>query len=108
MTNAETCTLVLRDQAGKYYLLPQETLERGRVPDEHKAGVERLMVEAAAGDGADRGDVQGHILPAILAGAFVVGFVGGFTATEALTEDSGGNWVVSFVQGHQAAIKGIK
>ena len=53
MTNEQTGTLVFKDQAGEYYLLPQATLERGRVSAEHKAEVERLISE-------QHDDVQGH------------------------------------------------
>jgi hypothetical protein len=73
MTNAEPATLVFKDQAGEYYLLPQGTLERGRVPAEHKAEVERLLREAD--------DVQGHAIPLFWAG-FMVG--NGATAAVAL------------------------
>jgi hypothetical protein len=59
MTNAQTSTLVIKDQAGSYFLLPQETLERGRVPEERAAEVEQLL--AAATQGAEeRDDVHGH------------------------------------------------
>ena len=46
MTNAQTTTLVFKNDAGSYFLLPQETLEQGRVPDEQQAAVERLIAEA--------------------------------------------------------------
>lgn len=59
MTNEQTSTLVFKDQAGEYYLLPQATLEQGRVPEERKAEVERLVAEAE-GD-----DVSGHLLFAV-------------------------------------------
>jgi len=52
MMNAETSTLVLKDEADEYYLVPQATLERGRVPAEHRAELEQLL--------ADSGDVSGH------------------------------------------------
>ncbi|MGH2598401.1 MAG: hypothetical protein ACRDJ9_03335, partial [Dehalococcoidia bacterium] len=55
MTNEQGGMLVLRDNAGEYYLLPQEALERSRVPAEHKAEVERLLAEAQGGD------VSGHM-----------------------------------------------
>ncbi|MGH2598396.1 MAG: hypothetical protein ACRDJ9_03310 [Dehalococcoidia bacterium] len=62
MTDTETRTLVLKNEAGDYFLLRQEVLERGRVPEEHKAEVERLVAEAQ-GD-----DVSGHA--GFLAGVF--------------------------------------
>jgi hypothetical protein len=58
MTNTQSNTLVLKDQAGEYYLLPQETLERGRIPEEHKVEVEHLI--------AEQQDVQGYIWNFIL------------------------------------------
>jgi hypothetical protein len=54
MTNAQTGTLVFKDQAGEYYLVPQETLEQGRVPAEHKAQIEHLI--------AEQQDVQGYAM----------------------------------------------
>jgi len=66
MINAETSTLVFKDGAGEYYLLPQEALERGRVPEEHKAEVERLL--ATATDAKDGADVQGYFWPILLLG----------------------------------------
>lgn len=58
MTNTETGTLVLRDQAGSYYLVPLETLEQGRVPADQKAQIEQRI--------AEQRDVQGHMLHALL------------------------------------------
>ncbi len=52
MTNTETSTLVFKDQTGAYFVLPQEALERGRVPAERTAEIERLV--------AAQPDVQGH------------------------------------------------
>jgi hypothetical protein len=54
MTSRQDITLVFKDQAGEYYLLPQETLAQGRVSAEHTAEVERLVTE---GD-----DVTGHVI----------------------------------------------
>ncbi|MGH2587102.1 MAG: hypothetical protein ACRDJE_19490 [Dehalococcoidia bacterium] len=64
MTNEQTGTLVLKDQAGNYFLVPQETLEQGRVPEEHTAEVERVF--------ADQGDVQGHIWHALFTPAAII------------------------------------
>ena len=57
MSNEQTSPLVFKDHAGEYYLLPQAALEQGRVPEEHKAEVERLLAEGTQGD--DGEDVQG-------------------------------------------------
>lgn len=59
MTNPQNTTLVLKDQAGSYFLVSQETLERGRVPEQHTAEVERLIATAGQG-GVDGDDVHGH------------------------------------------------
>lgn len=71
MTNADaqSSTLVFKDQAGDYFFLPQEALERGRVPEEHRAEVERLV--------AERDDVSGHVAPIVIffAGALLGGGV---------------------------------
>jgi len=42
-TTEEIPVLVLKDEAGEYYLLPREALERGRVPVEEKAKVEQQI-----------------------------------------------------------------
>jgi hypothetical protein len=51
MTSAETGMLVFRNQAGEYFLLPRETLEQGRVPEERTTEVEQVLAQA--------GDVSG-------------------------------------------------
>jgi len=78
MTNAQTNTLVFKNEAGDYFLVPQATLEQGRIPAEHRAEVERLI--AAAGAGGD--DVQGHALPVAIwfAGVVLEGVVIGYAA----------------------------
>ncbi|MGH2587105.1 MAG: hypothetical protein ACRDJE_19505 [Dehalococcoidia bacterium] len=55
-------TLVFKDQVGEYYLVPQETLEQGRVPTEHKAEIERFIAASEAAGG----DVQGYAIPLIV------------------------------------------
>ncbi len=52
-TKTATETLVLKDQAGAYYLLARETLEQGRVPAERQAELEERMGADAAGFGID-------------------------------------------------------
>ncbi|MGH2587104.1 MAG: hypothetical protein ACRDJE_19500 [Dehalococcoidia bacterium] len=89
MTTEEKNVFVFKDQAGEYYLLPQETLKQGRVPEEHKAELEQIMAEAAAQDGADQ-DTQGFffffILPVIVNPVTVVGGVAGYFGTRLLTD----------------------
>jgi len=91
MTNAETGTLVLKNQAGDYFLVPQETLERGRVPAEHTAEVEEAIAGGQGGTGGD--DVEGYAL------VFIVGFVIGFTLTKAALEDSSEITTGQMIQG---------
>lgn len=70
MTSEQTNALIFKDQAGEYYLLPQATLERGRVPAEQKAVLEQAI--AAAHGGADE-DTQGFLfltVPAVLVGYY--------------------------------------
>lgn len=50
MTNAQTATLVFKNAAGDYFLVPQATLEQGRVPAERKPEVEHLLAEAKGED----------------------------------------------------------
>jgi hypothetical protein len=51
MTTEQAKVLVLKDSAGSYYLVPEEILERGRVPQEHMAELEQHVNDA---------DVSGH------------------------------------------------
>lgn len=70
MTNGGTDggidTLVLKDSGGNYFLVPMEALERGRVPAEQRAEVERA-IDA-------QGDVQGYVVPLAIAGALAFGY----------------------------------
>ena len=52
MANIERDTLVVRDSQGNYFLVPHETLEQGRVPEEQRSEIERLIDEA---------DTAGHL-----------------------------------------------
>jgi hypothetical protein len=74
MTDEQTTALVLKDGTGNYFLVPQEALEQGRVPEERKAQIEQLMRE--------QDDTQGHLwwlegvlVPAavIATGAYLIG-----------------------------------
>jgi hypothetical protein len=58
MTNVQTSTLVVKDREGECFLLPLETLERERVPAEHKAEVARVFAEAGGDDVAGYRDSQ--------------------------------------------------
>jgi hypothetical protein len=50
MPDTQTATLVLKDQAGEYYLLPLETLAQCRISAEDTGEVERVLAEAEADD----------------------------------------------------------
>jgi hypothetical protein len=60
MTTEQTATLLLKDRAGSYFIVPQETLERGRVPAEHMTEMEHLMASAAPAETGDA-DAQGYV-----------------------------------------------
>lgn len=66
MPNTPVDTLVLKDGEGTYFLVTMDALERGRVPVEQRADVERAIDE--------QGDVQGYIVPLAIAGALALGF----------------------------------
>lgn len=55
MTKEKQEMLVLKSGAGEYYVLPEELLERGRVPAEYTAEVERVFAKA------NSDDVAGHL-----------------------------------------------
>ena len=55
MTTPQTDMLLLKSEAGDFYVLPHELLERGGVPVEHTAEAERLFAAATADD------VAGHL-----------------------------------------------
>lgn len=76
MTTGQSGTLVFKNAAGDYFLLPQDALERGRVPAERKAEVERLIGEVADDD------VQGHVV--FFAAVFLLGVGTGGAITNAL------------------------
>jgi len=84
MTNEQSGTLVLKDQAGSYFLVSQETLERGRVPEEQVAELEQAI---AAAQGGAAGDAQGFILPLVYGIAMTVGFAAGYFGTKAAIEE---------------------
>lgn len=87
MTNEQATTLVFRNEAGDYFLVPRATLEQGRVPQEQTAELEQAI--AAAHSEAGGGDVQGFIAPAVAVGIFFVGELIGFGVTAALTQEKG-------------------
>lgn len=84
MADTPIDTLVLKDGEGSYYLVPLEVLERGRVPAEQRAEVERLISEQE--------DVQGYVVPLAIAGALAFGFgmmAGAAFTTAILNETTG-------------------
>jgi hypothetical protein len=60
MANEEGVTLVLKDGAGNYFLVSEETLEQGRVPEARTPELERIL--------AEQQEVQGYVLPMFVAG----------------------------------------
>lgn len=71
MTTEQTGMLVLKNATGDYVVLPQQVLEKGRVPAGRRAEVEQAIVAAQGGDGEN--DVQGHAYG--VAAVFTVLFV---------------------------------
>lgn len=55
MTIEQTTTLVFKSEAGDYFLVPQDSIERGRVPEEYKTEIEGLLAEADE-------DVSGYVV----------------------------------------------
>ncbi|MGH2602247.1 MAG: hypothetical protein ACRDJ9_23040 [Dehalococcoidia bacterium] len=51
MTTDQIDTLIIKDQSGNYFLMPEELLKQGRVPEQHTAEVEQIVNDA---------DVSGH------------------------------------------------
>jgi len=88
MTNAQASTLVLKDEAGSYYLVSQETLEQGRVPAERAAELEGLLAAATQGS-AGEADAHGYALP--LAFAFAGVLMGGMAGGIAIHREVSGN-----------------
>lgn len=72
MTNTEPTGLVLKDEAGNYYLLSQETLEQIRVPEERRAKLERLIAEAQDARPSEQDDAQGYAIPLLYLAACAV------------------------------------
>jgi hypothetical protein len=70
MTTEVHNVIVFTDQAGEYFLLPQELLEQGRVPAEHRVEVKRLVSETEGDDVAGHmvGTVGVLTMPTVVAG----------------------------------------
>jgi hypothetical protein len=83
MTTEQTGTLVLKDEAGHYFLVAQETLERARVPAEHKAELERLLTEPGADASGYMVSTTYTLFRVLNAGAKAIG---DFTADAALVQ----------------------
>jgi len=64
-TKQTDISLVFTDHEQNYYVIPVEVFERGRVPADRKAEVERLMSE-------HRDDVSGHLVGVVVAMGIVV------------------------------------
>jgi len=76
MTETADAMLILSDQAGNYYLLPRETVERARVPEEQNAAIERALArEDVAGFGVIMEERPAPLTVGVLSGLAVRGFV---------------------------------
>lgn len=73
MTTDHSNMLVLKDPSGSYFIIPQETLERGRVPAEHTAEVEGHFAAATAADVSGHAFMLGLFLGTILGGGSAIG-----------------------------------
>jgi hypothetical protein len=92
MTTEQTGMVMVKNAAGDYFVLPQQVLEQGRVPAEHKAEVEQLLASASSGDGED--DVQGHYWQIPI----VVGFLAKQLAShEPTAADLQKSWIVKYL-----------
>lgn len=80
MTAERAITLVFKNGAGQYYLLPQETLEQGRVPAEHTAELERFLSEVGSDVSGYMVSTTYNLLRAINTGAKAVGDLTGNAA----------------------------
>jgi hypothetical protein len=60
MTTNQMLMLAFQDQVGAYYLLPIETLERGRVPAERRDAVAAQLAALPPATG-EEDDVQGYL-----------------------------------------------
>ena len=66
MTTELTNMLVLKDSAGQYVALSQETLKQFRVPAEQAAELERAIAAAQRHTGGE--ETQGYAVPAAVVG----------------------------------------
>jgi hypothetical protein len=77
MTNESTSVLVLKDGAGRYIVLPQQVLERWRLPEEYKEEIERFVTGAQ--------EVEGFVAPLVMLGLMAWGgaaTLGGYKLAE--------------------------
>ncbi len=84
MTDNQTFALILKNQEGDYFVLPQELVEQRRVPEERRAEIEQLL--------AEQPDTQGHFfwIPFFVALAGGSAIVGGTALIiDEATKDSG-------------------
>ena len=83
MTSEQTTTtplLLFKNEAGDYFVLPQETLERSRVTEEAKAEVERLVAEAGEVSGYDlAGNVAERGVQHLATGYLLIGVAQSFS-----------------------------
>ncbi len=107
MTAAATRTLVFKDSTGDYFLVPRETLEQGRVPEERKAEVEQLIAGAEAARTGDGDDASGYIWPLIIAAEIGIGaavFIG-WTGPEVPSGPSTGGGGKAAIEAFQKGVR---
>lgn len=73
IAESESRVLVLKSDASDYFVVPRDALERGRVPADKKAEVERLIAQSAGAPAAAGDDTQGHFWPIVWAAEIAVG-----------------------------------
>lgn len=78
--------VVLKDTGGEYYVLPRASLEKARVPSQHRAELERLI---AAGSSPESGELDMEELAAVAGG---VSSTGRLTISSSLASNISDTW----------------
>lgn len=94
MTTTQKDALILKNQAGDYFVLPLELIERGRIAADHRSEIDHLFATSQAHDTA------GHaaFLPGVFVGLLLGGGVSIATIAWNLSNQSaeqpnwGGGW----------------
>jgi hypothetical protein len=81
MTESQNTIVILKNEAGDYFLVPQATVEQGRVTEGQKVELEWLIGEQE--------DARGHMLHALFTPLAVI-TVGVVLIAQEATKDEGG------------------